>query len=263
MRYIYIIINPRFRKYSLINSTNQSLEKITSELNDKYANPEIANDFYKVVYSKEIDGDISDTLIGLKEYKLPESEFYNIKGNLAIEILESESYEDDISEDELINWWDSLNLSWKYTFEKKIYTQTRRGEEGSNFDKITIKELRELLLIENLTLWRKGIKSLEPLKLFKQLKILNCGDMDGFTDLEPLSELYKLEELNIVNTKIKSLQPISKLLNLRRLYCFKTQVNSMNAILHLTNFEIIKTNYNIPNHELRIIRKNNPYCKIN
>mgnify|MGYP003153542707 CR=1 FL=1 len=174
MKYIYIIINPRFRKYSLINSTNKSLEKITSELNEKYANPVIANDFYKIVYSKEINGDISDTLKRLKEYKLPESEFYNIKGNLAIEILENELSKNVITEGELLDWWNCLNVSWKYTFEKKIYTQTRQGEEGSNFDKITIKELRELLLIENLTVWRKGIKSLEPLKLFKKLKSLGA-----------------------------------------------------------------------------------------
>jgi len=63
MKYIYIIINPKYSKSSLINITEQSLKEIITGLNNKYANPNIDNDFYKLVYAKEIIGENSKLLI--------------------------------------------------------------------------------------------------------------------------------------------------------------------------------------------------------
>ncbi|WP_370409041.1 hypothetical protein [Tenacibaculum dicentrarchi] len=266
MNYIYIIINPRFSSHSLINITSQSPQEINSGLNKKYANQEIENDFYKLIYVKEIEGNItklSDQLKKIfKKYKLHEKEFYRINGSLTIEIIEKEFFKKEISDKELINWWNELDSCWKYTFETIMFPQTRRNDEGNNLDKVTSKELRELLLIDRLTLWREGITTLEPLKIFKELKKLNCS-IEEISDLKPLSELYKLEELNIVDTKIESLEPISALLNLKTLYCFRTKIKSIKGILHLTNLNMIKTDYFIPKNELNVIRKNNLNCEIN
>lgn len=266
MNYIYIIINPRFSKNSLINITNLSPEEISSGLNIKYSNQEIENDFYKLTYLKEINGNISHLSTQIKnlfeKFKSPKSEFYNVKGSIAIEILENEFFKKDISENELISWWECLNNDWKYTFEKIMFPDTRQNEEGTNLCKVSSKELRELLLIERLTIWREGINTLEPLNIFKELKKLNCS-IKEISDLKPLSGLYKLEELNIVDTNVESLKPISTLLNLKNLYCFRTKIKSIKEILHLTNLEMINTDYFIPKSELNIIKKNNPNCHIN
>ncbi len=266
MNQIYIIVNPKFNKNSLINITNLSPKEINSGLNAKYANQKIENDFYKLTYVKEIDGDISNLTpqveLLFKNYKIPNSKFYNIKANLAIELLESKFFKKEISESELINWWNCLNDSWKHTFEKKIFPQTRSHEEGTNLHKITLKELRELLLIDKINVYKVQTMTLEPLRIFKELKILNFF-IEEIPDLKPISELYKLEELNVVDTNTESLKPLSTLLNLKRLYCFGTNIKSIKEILHLTNLEIIKTDYSIPQNELRIIRENNPNCKIN
>ena len=141
MNYIYIIFNPKFSKYSLVSVTNESPIKINTELNTKYANQQIDNDFYRLIYVKEIDGDITNlsNKINLlfKDYKRPESKFFSIKANLAIELLENKFFRKEISDRALNDWWISLNNSWKYIFEKKIFPQTHANDEGSNLHKIT------------------------------------------------------------------------------------------------------------------------------
>ncbi|WP_299162799.1 hypothetical protein [uncultured Tenacibaculum sp.] len=267
MNHINIIINPRFSKHSLVNIVGKSPEKMCADLNFKYSDSNIENDFYRIVYSKKINGDIS--LISsklenlLSKYKSPKSSsFYEIEGSLAIEIIENEFFKNMLSDSDLINWWSSLNIGWKYTFKKRIHKQFELNESEANLCKISIKELREILLIDRLSIWREEIKFLEPLKFLRQLKQINCS-ISEISDLEPLSELYNLEELNIVDTKVESLKAISNLLNLKKIYCFRTKVTSINHIAHFRKLEIIYIDNCIPIDEIKLITKHNPNCKIN
>lgn len=269
MFYIYIIINPKFNNYSLVKVGNEAPEKITSELNTKYANLKIENDFYRLIYSKEINGDQSTYAAGIKDklvkYEVTNSQFYNIKGISALEILDNLLEVKKISDEELYNWWDSINIGWKYTLMQKIRPSSGRKEVEAHLDKTSIENLREILLIESLNLWRKEITTLEPLRLLKNLKKLDFQFENEikYFDLNPLSELFKLEELNIVDTDIETLQPVSSLLNLKKLICFRTKITSISPIFHLTDLETLWVGGRVPMNERELMRKINPNCKIN
>ncbi|QVK17825.1 leucine-rich repeat domain-containing protein [Mycoplasmatota bacterium] len=129
---------------------------------------------------------------------------------------------------------------------KYVYNVLKKDSNST----ITLEECQS---ITELDLSNKGIRSLEGLQYFINMKSLNLRD-NKISDLSPIKNALKLEALSFINTKIdklddisglvnlkilyissniKDLKPISNLFNLEELYGFETSIKNLNPIRDL------------------------------
>jgi len=105
----------------------------------------------------------------------------------------------------LLTWWNGLSQEWKNIF-KKSYQLT---------EPLTKEQLHQLMSRESLSLsYNPQITDIQPLSMLHRLEDLNL-EHTRIADLSPLAGLNNLETLNISNTLISSLEPLSGMQNLK------------------------------------------------
>ncbi len=149
-------------------------------------------------------------------------------------------------DEEIRDWWKSLDTSWKNIFKQ-------------NFDinhNPTVDEIKQILLLKAINCSGKRILSLEPLLRLTNLEVLDCSKTQVrslekishlnyltelncsstlIDDLLPLQNLQSLSFLNISNTIITNLEPLGMLSNLQSVNCDYTRVTNIDPILLVPN----------------------------
>ena len=129
--------------------------------------------------------------------------------------------------EELKSWWATLSPDWKSVF----------GAYVSLPDTVSIAHIRNILNLERIDLSSyKNINDLEPLSRLTKLKEVNIANTQ-INNLAPLRNLSNLEILNCSGTEASSLEPIKYAINLRELYCQNTQISSLDAIRNFSKLD--------------------------
>jgi len=117
----------------------------------------------------------------------------------------------------------SLRAETRHTVEvllKEVGTQDcHQGE-------IRLNNLEKLDLFGGRTITIRTIKDLEPLSALTNLKELNV-QYSKIKDIKPLSALTNLEKLNLSNNRIRDLKPLSRLTNLEKLYLSHNRIRDL------------------------------------
>lgn len=132
------------------------------------------------------------------------------------------------NEIELLDWWKSLDLTWKRIFKRELDINHNPSDS----------ELTEIFDLEEIDCSNTQIISLDPLKFLFKLRKLNCSNTN-INQLDKISNLILIDELDISRTYVKSLKPISKFSQLWRLKCDQTDLLNLNGVQDLTNLEYI------------------------
>jgi internalin A len=78
--------------------------------------------------------------------------------------------------------------------------------------------------------------------MLKKLRTVIVNDTK-ITDLEPLSELYALEKLELFSAKIKTLEPLKKLKKLKKLGLSKTKITNVTPLKNCTELSALTIIY--------------------
>ncbi|MCS6821370.1 MAG: DnaJ domain-containing protein [Microscillaceae bacterium] len=181
-----------------------------------------------------------------------------------------------LSPQEMQNWWNSLDSTWKSIFKKNLALQDQ--------DEPSLQEIQEMLRLRRLDLNNSQVKDLLPLNKLTNLRTLHCSgnpirSLQGIENnlyleelwcyntfienLVPLQSLYYLKRLSFNNTPVKDLSPLEKLPNLQIVNCSKTQIQTLYPLQNLPNLRFVGCFENaIPITELRDFETKNPLCKI-
>jgi len=129
----------------------------------------------------------------------------------------------------LLTWWNDLSQEWKNIF-KKSYQLT---------EPLTKEQLHQLMSRESLSLgYNQQINDIQPLSMLHRLENLNL-EHTRITDLSPLAALNNLKVLNISNTPVSSLEPLSGMQNLKTLTAGRSQIDDLMPLTGNTNINTI------------------------
>ncbi len=129
--------------------------------------------------------------------------------------------------DELLNWWVQIPDEWKTIFRQHV----SMDEAPSSLQLHKIEYLVTLNIEGNTT-----ITNLQPITRLKRLKNLQISRTQIF-DLGPISELTQLEKLTCAASPLRSLGPISKLQELKYLDIANTPIDGLDPLSNLLSLE--------------------------
>ena len=125
----------------------------------------------------------------------------------------------------LARWWEGLPGQWK-----KVFRQMKEMD-----DTPTKEQLHHLAQFTEIDIsGKQEIKSLDPLKMLRYLKSLDCSST-GISDLWPLSDLIDLHTLNCANTIVSDCEGLRDLMNLEHLNISNTQIDDIQCISRIRN----------------------------
>ncbi|MFA5418840.1 MAG: leucine-rich repeat domain-containing protein [Bacteroidales bacterium] len=117
----------------------------------------------------------------------------------------------------LVNWWSSLDDSWK-----TIFIQTYQLTEP-----LTKEQLHLLIDQQEISLAHNpDIQNIEPLSMLHRLEKIDLSHT-SITDISPLAGLNNLEMLNLSTTPVESLESLSGLQNLIDVDITKTAISNL------------------------------------
>lgn len=130
-------------------------------------------------------------------------------------------------EEELKSWWATLSADWKSIF----------GTYVSLPDTVSMAHIKNILNMERIDIsGYTAIADLDPLSRLTKLKDVNVSNTQVI-DLLPLRNLSNLEMLNCSNTMIRSLEALKYAINLNELYCQNTQIPNLDPLRNLTKLD--------------------------
>ncbi|MDX2247269.1 MAG: leucine-rich repeat domain-containing protein [Bacteroidia bacterium] len=142
-------------------------------------------------------------------------------------------------EEDLANWWNELSFDWRVFF----------AEDISLTDSLSMPELlavHDTAQIGDTLIMPSGEKIFvnTPLLFADLRRIMQKEKLDlsynpSVTDLEPLSKLTRLKEINISGTIIRDLTPIRNLTRLEVLKCENTRVSDFSPMKYAVNIREI------------------------
>ena len=118
----------------------------------------------------------------------------------------------------LAAWWNELPSFWKTLLMKQTDTGINPTKE----------ELHKIIHIKNLKI-EHFIQNVEPISRMTSLEDLDLSD-SKIDDLSPLFGLHNLKVLNVNNTRVSDLSPLSNCKNLRELKIENTNVKSLQPL---------------------------------
>ncbi len=123
-----------------------------------------------------------------------------------------------------MRWWNTIPMIWR---EKFILDLSFKGSTVGNSELGKIESLTKLSIQGN-----KNITSLKPLRFLKELQYLNC-EGSGITNLDGVSHLNKLVEIDISGTAVTDIRPLLLLKNLKKVRCNSLKVSKEDIDLFL------------------------------
>lgn len=236
-----------------------TVEEITQELNEK------GEVFFKVKTSRNLNGiTIDGENVNDNKPRFIEINLYDAKRELKIvSIYTTRSGE----EEELISWWNSLDLNWRRFFAENtiiadsipmkdisgigkdfiLLFPADFNETDSNYIADTIKlssgivftEIRRILRSESIDVTGlKGFYDLEPLSAFRLLKHLNISGT-AISGLEPIRNLSKLESLVVSGSLVSSLNPMQYSTGIRKLDISECLITDLSPVKNFSNLETL------------------------
>jgi Leucine-rich repeat (LRR) protein len=234
-----------------------TIEEITQEVNEK------GEVYFKVKTSRNLKGTtLEGKPVNDNKPRFVEINLDDAKRELKIvSIYTTRSGE----EEELISWWNSLDMQWRrYFAAKTLVTDSiplvnitgigkdfiqlipeRLSESDSTTSASTVNmntapvlaEIRRILRTERVDISdNKLIFDLEPLNVMRLLKHLNISGT-GASALEPIRNLSKLETLIASSSQVVSLQPLQYSSSLLHLDLSSTYVTDLSPIANFTQLE--------------------------
>lgn len=145
---------------------------------------------------------------------------------------------------EIIDWWNSLETSWKLYFNDKIF------KIGAITDMPDLDGLERLLSLTYVncskhysyvkeTKTRYDLNNLTGIKEITSINTLDCSS-NNITKLDPISGHKNLIKLICNNNKIPTLESISLLSNLTHLECNNNNLTSLKGLETLISLEYLK-----------------------
>ena len=130
-------------------------------------------------------------------------------------------------EEELKSWWATLSGDWKTIF----------GTYVNLPDTLSMAHIKNILTLERIDISNyKNIADLEPLSRLTKLKDVNISNTQ-VANLLPLRNLADLEMLNCSNTAVNNLEALKYTINLNELYCQNTQITNLDPLRNLTKLD--------------------------
>lgn len=130
---------------------------------------------------------------------------------------------------ELTAWWAGLSLDWQ-----KILSSYVKLDP-----KPTTEQLHQLTMISEINIdGNDNITNLEPLSKLTNLKEIQA-DGTLISDISPLSELIDLKVLSCANTRVSDLRPLHSLVQLEKLDCSNTLLDSLDGLNSLDRLEVL------------------------
>ena len=141
-------------------------------------------------------------------------------------------------------WWEELPSFWK----------TLLSSQNSTSIKPTKEELHSIINMRSLKL-NDIIQDIEPISRLTNLENLDMSN-SMIDDLTPLYALHNLKSLNLQNTKISDLTPLANNNELRVINIEGSKVTSLQALHESKNLtKILADNTDITNEEVYELRK--------
>ncbi len=134
--------------------------------------------------------------------------------------------------EQVLQWWSQLNTSWKNGLRSYMEGQPNQPSK---------EQLVMLLNRDSLNLEKLRLSSIEPLRRFYKLRVLNISD-NFIHDLDPINHLDKLEELYASSTTVKQLTALKELKNLKYLDLSKTKVSDIYILTYLADLKYLNVN---------------------
>jgi len=129
----------------------------------------------------------------------------------------------------LLTWWNNLSEAWKTIFIKS-YQLT---------EPLTKEQLHQLMSRESLSLgYNQQITDIQPLSMLHRLENLNL-EHTRIGDLSPLAGLNNLEVLNVSSTPITSLEPLSGMQNLKTVEANQSAIDNLLPLAGNANMNTI------------------------
>ncbi|NTW23903.1 MAG: leucine-rich repeat domain-containing protein [Lentimicrobium sp.] len=236
-----------------------TVEEVTQELSEK------GEVFFKVKTSRNLNGiTIDGEKVNNNKPRFIEINLDDAKRELKIvSIYTTRSGE----EEELISWWNSLDLNWRRFFAGNVVIAdsiplknvagigkdfillfpAAFNEEDSTYIADTLKissglvftEVRRVLRSEVIDISGvKGLYDLEPLSAFRLLKHLNISET-AISGLEPIRNLSKLETLIVSGSLVSSLSPLQYSSGIRKLDISECLVTDLGPVANFINLETL------------------------
>jgi len=165
---------------------------------------------------------------------------------LSLENKKDNSYSQTLPKtiNEIIDWWNSLEINWKLFFNEKIF------RIGAITDMPDMDGLERLLSLSYVncskhysyvkeTKTRYEINNLSGIKDITTINTLDCS-FNSISKLDPISGHKNLLKLICNNNKIQSLESISLLSNLTHLECNNNNFTSLKGLETLDSLEYLK-----------------------
>ena len=151
--------------------------------------------------------------------------------------------------EELRNWWNTLDASWKEVFKGIVAMNTNptavQLQAVADIEEIVVdtktiitslEPLSKLAFLKKLSIKDNHITDLSPLNVMRALTELHI-DGNALTDILALDSVTSLEVLSIENTRITDLKPLEDMYNLRVLDIANTGVKNIKMLADCTNLE--------------------------
>lgn len=190
-----------------------------------------------------------------------------LRNLLALEELDlSENDIEDITPLEGLVNLRKLNLSLNSKIRNVQPLARMHAIQELSLAKIDIKNLdvlKEMKYLDKLNIFNTGITTLEPLRGFSNLSVLDCG-FNVVSSLDPIKDMKFIQHLNVAGTAVTDLNVLGNFKFLKRLDCSNNpRLTSLGPVIGLEDVEELKCFYTkIDKNEVQQFKRKHVRCKI-
>lgn len=135
-------------------------------------------------------------------------------------------------DEELIEWWGSINPNWKAYFKERFGL--------AQYDSVDLDQLYRFVSVDSLDIsGTDSLLDLSPMEALRQLKFVNLSNT-LITELAPISNVTFLEDLNVSNTPTSDIQFIKYSDKLKRLNISNTQISDISLLPNLKSLKSLE-----------------------
>lgn len=130
--------------------------------------------------------------------------------------------------EKLFEWWGTLSNDWKAIVSQNIPVS----------DPITKEELHEIINQTSLDIHVPEVNALDPVSMLYRLENLDAGSTQ-VSDIAPLGSLNHLRQLNINNTPVASIEPLINVDNIRTIRIENTNISDLMPLQNCAQLQLV------------------------